>query len=194
LRDAGETPYYLAYQTARALGDPNPHWLLLSASWEAKNKDPTSARARRYNEEFVEAVHALPTDGTSFDSIALRFRAANALRELGRFDEAEAVRASIVVAPNAGGADQQAAENRAGWAKIIGALQAPILRKDQSRAPIDVLGEREVVFRCLATETAEKFKQPAPPPLSAFETNYCTRPEFSSLLAEQRGQLRSVNR
>jgi len=193
LRNAGETPYYLAYQTAKALGDPNPYWLLLAATWEAKNDDPTSARTRRYNEEFVEAVHTLPIDGTSFDSIALQFRAANALRELGRFPDAEAARAAIVIAPNAGGAEQGAAENRAGWSKLIEALRAPILRRDQSRAPIDMLGEQEVIFRCLAAEAAQKLKQPAPPPLSAFETEYCARPELSAQLAEQRERLKGVN-
>lgn len=189
LRAAGETPYYLAYQTAKALGDSAPYWLLLSASWEAKNDDPDGARARRYNEEFVAAVRTLPADATAFESIALRFRSANALRELGRFDEAEAIRAAILIAPNAGGAEQQAADNRAGWNKLVAELAAPISRKDQSRAPIDMLGEREVVFRCLAKEAAEKFKQPAPPPLSAYETAYCARPEFAAQMKEQRDRL-----
>jgi hypothetical protein len=192
-RSTGEVPYYLAYQTAKTLGDPNPYWLLLAATWEAKEVDPTSAQARRYNEEFVEEVRKLPVDGSAFDSIALRFRAANALRELGRFDDAEAARVAIVIDPNAGGAEERAAENRAGWSKLIAALKAPILRKDQSRAPVDMLGEREVVFRCLAAEAAEKFKQPAPAPLSAFEVEYCARPEFSTQLAEQREQLKGIN-
>jgi hypothetical protein len=60
---------------------------------------------------------------------------------------------------------------------------------DRSRAPIDMLGEREVVFRCLAKEAAEKFKQPAPPAFSAYETAYCARPEFAAQLKEQRDWL-----
>ncbi|MET3473536.1 hypothetical protein ABIC78_004088 [Novosphingobium sp. 1529] len=189
LRSSGETPYYLAYKTAVFLGDAKPYWLLLSASWEAKNLDPLGSLARRYNEEFVTAAKAVQIDATEFESIAIRFRAANALRELGHFDDAEAIRSAIVISPNAGGADDRAATNRTGWSKMIADLAAPIARKDSSRSPIDMLGEREVIFRCLSKEAAEKFKQPLPQPLSTFEQAYCARPEFVDHLKEQRAWL-----
>ena len=44
-----ETTYYLAWRTAKHLGDADAVWLLLQASWEAKNIDPESERAKRYN-------------------------------------------------------------------------------------------------------------------------------------------------
>ena len=193
LRSSGETLYYLAYKTAAFLGDAKPYWLLLSASWEAKNLDPLGALARRYNEEFVTATKTVPVDAAEFESIAVRFRAANALRELGRFDEAEANRSAIVIAPSAGGADERASANRTGWSKLIADLAAPIARKDGSRGPIDMLGEREVIFRCLSKEAAEKFKQPAPQPLSAFEQAYCARPQFAEQIKEQRAWLAAQN-
>jgi hypothetical protein len=191
LRTGGETPYYLAYRTAVMLGDADAPWLLLSASWEAKNKDPDGPMVKRYNEEFVTAARATPGDPRSFETIALRFRTANALRELGRWDEAEALRASIVVSADTGGQDTDAQKNRAGWTRMIAALQAPILRKDQTRAPIDMLGDRQIASRCLAKEIAETFKAPTmPPPLSPFETDYCARPEHADAIREQREWLK----
>ncbi|MGE4322829.1 MAG: hypothetical protein AB7E60_07330 [Sphingobium sp.] len=189
LRAAGETSYYLAYRTAKVLGDPGLPWLLLNATWEAKNADPASDRTRRYNAEFVALVAAMPADGASFDSIALRARAANALRELGRFDEAEALRAAIVVAPTAGGEGEQARENREGWLAYLRLLAAPIARRDRDRAPIDMIGDREAVFRCTDGERAAEDNIDAPP-LSAFEAAYCARPELAEQIAERRKMLR----
>lgn len=192
LRAAGETPYYLAYQTSRMLADPEPEWLLLSASWEAKNAgEAESARAARYNAEFVDLVKQRAISATEFESIALRARAANALRELGRFDEAEALRASIVIAPDAGGAGDDAAQNREGWSSYVAKLAAPIVRKDMTRAPLDMIGDNEAVFRCLGKEFAAKYAEPAPPPLTEFETQYCARPELAETIAERRTQLAS---
>jgi len=189
LRSSGEMPYYLAYKTAVFLGDAKPYWLLLYASWEAKNRDSDGAIARRYNEEFVATAKIVPADPADFESIALRVRAANALRELSRFDEAERIRSAIVIAPNAGGAEEGGAAHRADWAKLIADLAAPIARKDSSRRPIDMLGEREAVSRCLSQEAAERLGQPLPPTLSAFEQAYCARPEFGDQLKEQRAWL-----
>jgi len=181
-----ETPYYLAYQTARFLGEDRSYWLLLSATWEAKSADPASAQTKQYNEEFVAAIRQVAADPTNMESIVARLRAVNALRELGRFDEAESMRAAIEISPTAGGTDNEAAENRAGWASFMEMLAAPIARREANRAPIDVIGEREAIHRCLAKEAAERFKQPAPPPLSEFETAYCAKSELAASIKEQR--------
>ena len=189
LRAAGETPYYLAYRTAKALGEDNPAGLLLNATWEAKNADPAGERARRYNAEFVALVGGMKADAAAFESIALRARAANALRELGRFEEAEALRASIAIAPDAGGTGEDAPENRAGWGRYLALLAAPIARQDPVRTPIDLIGDREAVFRCIAQAAAAKGKEAAPEPLTAFETEYCARPQLAAQIAEQRKRL-----
>jgi hypothetical protein len=175
-----ETPLYLAYKLADALGDRETlPWLLLQASWQAKNAGAQGPLARRYNEEFAAYVRAQAADPASLESIALRARAANALRELGRFDEAEALRAAIVIGPEAGGG--KGAENRKGWRSYLDALAAPIARKDRGRTPIDLMNLREAAFRCMAKELND-----AAPPLTPFEAEYCKRGEVAKQVAEVR--------
>lgn len=131
---SSETPHYLIYRLARALGDAEAlPWVMLSATWEAKNAGEGDPRVARYNGEFVALVLEEKPDSSDFRSIALRARAANALRELGRFDEAEALRKSIVIAPDAGGADDDARANREGWSGYLTALAAPIAARDARR-------------------------------------------------------------
>ncbi|MBY8822716.1 hypothetical protein [Sphingomonas colocasiae] len=180
-----ETRYYLAYWLAKSLGDvEKAPWLLLSATWEAKNKDAAGEQAHRYAGEFVEMVRTMPVSDTDFTSIALRARAANALRELGRFDDAEALRSSIVIAPNAGGDEEQAADNREGWSSFLRALAKPIARRENGRMPIDMVGDREAVFRCLEPEDPE-IRDAAP--LTPFERDYCAQPDIATSVAKMRG-------
>lgn len=193
-----ETPYYLAYRIETELGggDALPG-LLLSATWEAKNGAAIEPRATRYNEEFVALVGAMPVDAASFASIAYRARAANALRELGKFAEAEALRRSIAIAPGAGGTDDEAVENRGAWAEYLAALAAPIARGDAGRAPIDLLERGEAASRCIAPEAPADPGAPPVPPLTAFETSYCAAPELAEYINEQRemrGDWRKINR
>lgn len=179
-----ETSYYLAYRLALDLGDDSAPWLLLSASWEAKNAGAAD-QMRRYDEEFVARVAAMPASSTAFRSIALRARAANALRELGRFREAEQLRAAIVIDPAAGGSEDGAEQNRKGWSEYLARLADPIARGDSTRAPIDMQGEREASFRCLEPVR----KQHPGPPLSAFETSYCARPSVAAAIQDLRRQV-----
>ena len=189
LRSAHETPYYLAYRTARQLGDANAVWLLLSASWEAKNDETAGDKVNRYNEEFATIANAAPSDASTFESIALRARAANALRELARFAEAEALRASITIAADAGGTGQEAAANRSAWRDYLAQLAGPIARLDRTRAPIDMIGKDEAASRCIGKELAAKHDWPAPEPLTAFEQTFCTGREMVEIIADQRRSL-----
>lgn len=185
-----ESSYYRAAWLADAIGEKRQAaWLMLSATWEAKNADAAGERARRYGAAFAASAMALPVDAKDFQSIALRARAANALRELGQFEEAETLRASIVIAPDVGGADKNAAENRTGWAGYLAKLAGPVARRDASRQPIDMMNDRDAVFRCLGAEVAVRYKRPAPPPLTAFESEYCARPELAEQLAARRKAL-----
>lgn len=175
-----ETPYYRAFRLATALGDEQRRsWLLLAATWEAKRAGTTDPRAIRYAKEFIALAAAAPVDARSLDSIALRLRAANALREFGRFDEAERLRAAIVVAPDA----DTDKDEVAGWTKMVAALAAPIARRDAARMPIDLAGDREAARRCLAPERKDDAKEP---PLTTFETNYCARPALAAAIAQLR--------
>jgi hypothetical protein len=182
-----ETGYYRAAWLAKSLGNPRQAaWLLLSATWETKNREPVDSRAARYNAEFVESVRALPFDSKDIATIALRARAANALRELGRFDEAEALRGSIAIDPAAGGAE--GAENRKGWRGYLDALAAPIARRDPARYPIDLRG-KQGAFRCLEADLARKRAQSPPPPLSSFEVEYCAGPALADEVKRLRADL-----
>lgn len=186
---ASETPYYLAYWLEKRLGDDSPAWLLLAAGWEAKNVDPASPRARRYAEEFIALVAALPVNDTSLESIALRARAANALREVGRFAEAEALRASIKVGADAGGTGSNAADNRTGWLEFLAALAAPIARSDSARAPIDMIGDREAAHRCLEPKMKPEPGAPPTTPLTAFEVGFCSRSEIAAAVTKMKEAL-----
>lgn len=172
-----ETVYFLAAWLAEKLGEQDQvAGLLLSATWEAKNQEPGGELARRYNEAFLARVAALPADNRSFESIGLRVRAANALRELGRFEEAEAMRAAIVIPADAGGTDPDAADNREGWKQYLGMMAAPIVRRDASRWPIDLRDEISAAGRCLEKESAGPGQVVAP--LTPFETGYCADPKL----------------
>ncbi|RXR29160.1 hypothetical protein [Sphingobium fluviale] len=190
LRDKGSPKHYLAFQLAKALGDEDAPWLLLSATWQAKNENPKDARVNAYNEEFASLVQALPISATSFNSIALRARAANALREIGHFSEADNLRRSIVIAPDAGSGESDADENRKGWAEFLVLLAGPIARQDRSRSPIDMMSERSAAFRCLSEELATTGMQGSSEPLSPFERDYCASPKLTDAIAEVRRNIR----
>lgn len=101
LRAAGETPRYLVQWLQQQLGAPaiDSAWVLLQAGWEAKNLgDP--ARVARYNEEYVARVATLTGDPLPVHG--MKARRVNALRELGRFDEAEAARHALLAVPATG--------------------------------------------------------------------------------------------
>jgi hypothetical protein len=180
-----ETVYFLAAWLAEKLGERDQvAGLLLSATWEAKNQEPGGEMARRYNEAFLAWVAALPADNRSFGSIALRVRAANALREMGRFDEAEAMRAAVVIPADAGGTDPEAADNREGWTQYLGMMAAPIARRDASRWPIDLRDDTSAAGRCIEKELARPGEVVAP--LTAFETSYCADPKLGEMIRRMR--------
>lgn len=182
-----ESLYYRAAWLAKSLGDMRQApWLLLSATWQAKDTDPEGAQAQRYNAEFVAMVQALALDSKNLESVALHARAANALRELGRFDEAERLRASIVIDAAADGAE--GADSREGWGRYLQGLAGPIARRDPSRDPIDLAGNRGA-HHCVAAEFARKRGEPAPPPLSSFEAQYCDGPALADEVKRLRADL-----
>jgi hypothetical protein len=186
---SGETTYYLAWRTATVLGDDDAIWLLLRATWEAKNIDPGSERAIRYNREFVAAASLAKPAPASLEAVALRVRHANALRELGRFDEAQALLGAIAIPDDLGGSSEDAIANRAGWKMTIASLGAVVARQEQSRSPIDMMDGREAASRCLAAEIATKHKMSPPPPLTAHEQSWCARDELAPDIARLREYL-----
>lgn len=97
LRDS-ETNYFLAGWLMKGLGrDPaDVAWMTVQASWEADGRPELK---KRYQSLYVDRIKALARSGDGVDWLLLQARAVNGLRELGRFDEAEALLSSLDLKP-----------------------------------------------------------------------------------------------
>jgi hypothetical protein len=84
-----DTQYYRAYWLMREMGEPPERylWALLQASWEAEGRPELR---KRYLAELAESSAKVPPRPKDLGWIGMEGRAINALRELGRFDEATA--------------------------------------------------------------------------------------------------------
>jgi hypothetical protein len=144
LRRSGDTSYYRASWLMERMGAPATHslWALVQASWQAE-ADP--ALRRRYLEELVRRGSALgePRD---LEAVAVRARVANALRELGRFEEAAAMIAATPVETLA--PDSETVRATADWRGHYRRLGIVVARRDASIEPIDMIPRREAQRRC----------------------------------------------
>lgn len=147
LRRSGDTSYYRAYWLMRRMDAPvaNQLWMLVQAGWQAENGSPLR---RRYLEELVARG---PELGEARDEIglAMRARVINALRELGRFDEALAM---IRATPLEIARDSEDVRARDDWRGHYAALERIVARSDSSVEPIDQIGRREAMRRCAETD------------------------------------------
>jgi hypothetical protein len=153
-----DTPYYRAYWLMKAMGlGPERYlWALLQASWEAEAK---SDLRKRYLAELAETSSQVPPRPGDLNWIGMEGRAINALRELGRFDEALARLDKVPVAslnvelPAGAGASQEAvaqARVRRGWHSFFTVVRSVIARGDSSIEPLDLLPRTLALGRCLA--------------------------------------------
>lgn len=155
LRRSGDTSYYRAYWLMRRLDAPAPDtlWKLVQASWQAESEP---ALRRRYLEELVaEAPRLGEPDNVTV--LAVRSRVINALRELGRFEEAEAMlRATPVeaVAP-----DSATVRSTADWRGHYRTLAGLIERRDSSIEPIAMIPWREGRPRCAEPERLDEIQR-----------------------------------
>lgn len=150
-----DTQYYRAYWLMREMG-VRPEltlWALLQASWEAEGKPELR---KRYLEELVEASAKVPPRPADLNWIGMEGRAINALRELGRFEEALArldkVPLAALEAPAAAAATPEAvaqARSRRGWRSFFTAIRPAIERRDSGIEPIDLLPRSIAYGRCL---------------------------------------------
>ncbi len=144
LRRAGDTTYYRAAWLMERMGAPATHWLwaLVQAGWQA---DGDPALRRRYLEELVTRSAALgePRD---LENIAVRSRVINALRELGRFEEAAAMIAATPVEALA--PESSTVRRTADWRGHYQRLAIIVARRDASIEPIDMIPRREAQQRC----------------------------------------------
>ncbi|HEX8468927.1 MAG TPA: hypothetical protein VF620_14100 [Allosphingosinicella sp.] len=151
------TQYYRAYWLMREMGLPPERylWALLQASWEAEARPELR---KRYLEELVEASAKVPPRPGDLTWIGMEGRAINALRELGRFDEALARLDKVPLAgldsaaPVGAAATPQAlaqARSRRGWRSFFTAIRPVIERGDSSIEPVDLLPRRVAAERCI---------------------------------------------
>lgn len=154
---AEDTPYYRAYWLMKAMGVGPERYLvaLMQASWESEGKPELR---KRYLAELAEASASVPPRPRDLNWIGMEGRAINALRELGRFDEALARLDKVPLAgldvpiPTGAAATQEAvasARTRRGWSAFFADIKAAILRRDSSIEPLDLLPRAVALGRCL---------------------------------------------
>jgi hypothetical protein len=143
-----DTPYYRAYWLMKAMGlGPERYlWALLQASWEAQDRPELR---KRYLTELAEASAAVPSRPQDLNWIGMEGRAINALRELGRFDEALARLAKVPLAGLGAAGETAEAKSRRGWHSFFTAIKPVIERKDASIEPLDLLPRSVAFGRCV---------------------------------------------
>ena len=152
-----DTQYYRAYWLMKRMEVPPSLQLLalLQAGWEADGKPELRAR---YLAEFADVAGKAEKKPADLRWIGMEARAVNALRELGRFDEAKARLADIpvksldVTVPEGAATDRKVGEARVkrAWFAFLTALGPAIERKDSSLEPPDLLPRTVALERCLA--------------------------------------------
>lgn len=131
--------YYRASRLARAAGEPasTQAWLMLSASWQV---DQEAERFAAYQSGFLALADEASTQlsRTSPEWWILQFRAANAERQLGRFDAAAARLSGLPVDELAAlqlGDGESVDDWRAGFEGAVATLNGLIAARDASVEP-----------------------------------------------------------
>jgi hypothetical protein len=139
----GDTSYYRLSWLMREMGQPRGDvlWMLVQATWQPADDSPVRAR---YLGELAAAVAAEPDAPADLDGYAIRAYGINALRELGRFEEAAALLARTPLAPLRPGGSLPGAEDddRAGWLQRYTGLGTLLARRDRSVDPVDFRPQR----------------------------------------------------
>ena len=152
---ANDTQYYRAYWLMKEMKVAPERYLiaLLQAGWEADGKPELRAR---YLAELAEASAAVPARPDDINWIGMEARAVNALRELGRFDEAKArldkiptLGLDIDLAADAEPAGKKV-DPKQRWLAYLRKQRAAIDRKDAAAEPLDMIPRSLALSRCLA--------------------------------------------
>jgi hypothetical protein len=151
-----DVQYYRAYWLMKQMElSPEDYlWVLLQASWQA---DDRPELRRRYLSELAEESAKAAPRAADLNWIGMEGRAVNALRELGRFDEALArldkvpVKSLDVAAPEPGDqtASAKQARVRRGWFNYLTQMRTVLGRKDSSLEPFELLPRSVALVRCL---------------------------------------------
>ena len=140
----GDTQYYRAYWLMKEMGLPPESylWALLQASWEADGKPELR---QRYLTELAEASGKVPPRPANLNWIGMEGRAINALRELGRFDEALARLARLPVE----NLETDANAGRRRWGTYLRQLRMLIERRDSSAEAFEMIPRTIALGRCI---------------------------------------------
>jgi hypothetical protein len=151
-----DVPFYRAYWLMGQLGVAvAPRLIALQrAIWASDTKPELRAR---YLAEFAEETGKQPRKPEDVNWIGMEGRAVNALRELGRFEEASARLAKLplsalaVAEPKMTDRTPAAAQarTRRNWYSYLQSLKPVIARRDASAEPFDMLPKREWTSRCI---------------------------------------------
>lgn len=167
---SAETPNYRVWWLRSKLArDPlDLTSSLLRASWES---DHGIARKARYQAAFVAAATALQrTDADAQTWFWFNARAANALRELGRFDEAVAL-LDRIDRPDILPTDP---DQREGARSLIDGLRKLVAEQNPAAEPANLIPPREAAIRCVVPQAA----------LSASEQSACASEAVREAVAE----------
>ena len=162
-----ETDYFLAAWLMEKLGRKplDVAWMVVQASWQADDRPALKAR---YQADYVARIRAIERTEDDFLWLILQGRAVNGLRELGRFDEARTLLASLPVksldvaipkekkgpAPSGGGdsvlnrEEIEEAENKRGFLRYFGKLERLIQDRIAGSDPLQMMPERDAAMRC----------------------------------------------
>jgi hypothetical protein len=157
-----DTQYYRAYWLMKELGvaPEDSLWVLLQASWEADGKPELRAR---YLAELVESSAKVAPNPSSLNWVGMEAHAINALRELGRFDEAQSriemvsLQPLDVRIPTGAATDPavQDARKRRTWLGFLKSLKTVIDRKDSSLEPLDLIPRAVALDKCIDEEASQ---------------------------------------
>jgi hypothetical protein len=169
LRKEGQ--YYRAFWLMKQMGvDSNLYLLaLLEAAWQADDRPELRAR---YLAEFADESAKVEPRPDDINWVGMEGRAVNALRELGRFDEAEARLAKVPLdalkvpdLAGATGADARRAQLRRTWLTYFEQEKAAIARRDSAIEPYEMIPKELALRYCLERATA----------LDTHQQAFCTR-------------------
>ena len=143
LRQQQETPYYRMSWLLGRMGEPrdNVLWALIQATWEPADDSPVRMR---YLGELASRVLQETGPPANRGGYALRAYGINALRELGRFEETEALLGRTPLEPlRPNGTLAGANENqKAYWLAYYEKQRTIIARRDRSVEPPEFPGRR----------------------------------------------------
>ncbi|WP_373488525.1 hypothetical protein [Blastomonas sp.] len=166
--------YYAAFWLAERLQRPVEQRanLLMQAVWQSEV--PSDARETMLR-RFAIFVDAELADDTSAAALGIRAFGANAYRELGEFETAQA-RLLAVRALLADGANKAIdAETREGVTDYLDRLEPVIARRDTALEPLDFVPEERAISQCVIYRAR----------LTEWERDFCNAPQRAARVNEE---------